>query len=552
MKFYKENNNLFLISDIASAVTEISSVVGHIQNFIISNFPKNYFKHIRVETGESFVAQNVNDLYNENLNKIRYPAVSIIPEVMMDNPIDVIRLLPRSGSNVMVYKNLRTSYPCLARDPEDRFSIYYTYSPMTINVNFKITLNSFVQVMNCGTWLRTKFQDGMFKYFNDRLINIEVPKTYIKIIAQILGKLDSNGGFVENGEEFKDIELFLSAISKSEHQIVKKKDLTTSKIGFYFAEKENLLTLFTDLDVPSQVIRDQGVESEYEINFKVQTTFNLIDSFIMSVNNEVFKPVLKNSALVNEIESGLADDGVNFLQTAINMTILADYKDTVYMPNEKGEKTNNIGQNIVHEVYTYDGTRQLSELDLTKILQPDLLRVHAFARDNGFDLHELLYIQVQFKYFDTAYEVDYDKLLVTFTEPIRSEFILNVYLNNNAYHVLLNAMKKNSFYFSQNAMSSLSAVYLDGYDDNGKEILSKHKIRIYKFANLTDQYKRDIDKSLRIMTIYGVGYIGLVPEDDIKASDVKICIGYDSFNKPIIRALELVDSRKKKARKKAT
>ena len=234
------------------------------------------------------------------------------------------------------------------------------------------------------------------------------------------------------------------------------------------------------------------------------------------------------------------------------MNILVDYKDTVYMPNEKGEKTNNIGQNIVHEVYTYDGTRQLSELDLTKILQPDLLRVHAFARDNGFDLHELLYIQVQFKYFDTAYEVDYDKLLVTFTEPIRSEFILNVYLNNNAYHVLLNAMKKNSFYFSQNAMSSLSVVYLDGYDDNGKEILSKHKIRIYKFANLTDQYKRDIDKSLRIMTIYGVGYIGLVPEDDVKASDVKICIGYDSFNKPIIRALELVDSRKKKARKKAT
>ena len=544
MKFYKENNNLFLISDIASAVTEVSSVVGHIHNMIISNFPKNYFKHIRVDTGESFIAQNQNDLYNKNLNKIRYPAITVLPEIMLDNPIDVVRLLPRSGSNVFVFKNLRTSYPCLAIDPEDRFAIYYTYSPMTVNVNFKITLNSFIQAMNCASWLKTKFNDNMFKYYHDRLINVELPKTYIKIIAEILGKLDSSGSIIENSEEMKDIELFLSAISKSDHRIIKKKDLATSKVGFYFAEKENLLTLFTDFDIPTQVIRDQGVESEYEINFKVQTTFNLIDSFIMSVNKDVFKPIMKNTALVNEIQNGVNDSGVDFLQVTLSNIVNADYKDTIYMPDENGNKTDNIGQNIVHETYTYNGVNELSSIDLTKLLQPDLLRVHAFAKDNGFNLRELLYIQVNFKYFDVQNEIDYNDLTVTFSDPIRSEFILNVYLNNNAFNVLFSAMKKNSFYFSQNAMSSLSVVYQSGIDGSGNPILSKHKIRIYKFKNLTEQYKQDINKSLRIMTIYGIGYIGLVAENDPLASNVKICLGYDQFNKPIIRALELVTTNK--------
>ena len=150
MKFYSEKDNLIMISDVASANTEISSVVGHVREFILSAFPKEYFRRIRIDTSETFLDQNRNILANKNLDKVVYPSLTISPEIMLENPFDVKRLLGRSGTNVMLYKDLKTHYPCIALDPKDRFAIYYTFDPITVNINFQIIVDKYAKAVNCA------------------------------------------------------------------------------------------------------------------------------------------------------------------------------------------------------------------------------------------------------------------------------------------------------------------------------------------------------------------------------------------------------------------
>ena len=85
-------------------------------------------------------------------------------------------------------------------------------------------------------------------------------------------------------------------------------------------------------------------------------------------------------------------------------------------------------------------------------------------------------------------------------------------------------MSKNEFFFAQNAMTTITVNYAD--DD---EIITPHKIRVYNFKNLQDQYSTDLEKSFRICTIYGIGYIGLVQENDKYASSNILNILFELF-----------------------
>jgi mRNA degradation ribonuclease J1/J2 len=63
--------------------------------------------------------------------------------------------------------------------------------------------------------------------------------------------------------------------------------------------------------------------------------------------------------------------------------------------------------------------------------------------------------------------------------------------------------------------------------------------RGFVLVNENEELSDDIDKQLRVNTIYGVGYVYLVDEDDPNASDLKICIGTDQYGNYIIKSFVL-------------
>ena len=75
-------------------------------------------------------------------------------------------------------------------------------------------------------------------------------------------------------------------------------------------------------------------------------------------------------------------------------------------------------------------------------------------------------------------------------------------------------------------------------------------VRVYGFPKISDYDKETIEingtyypTNLRINTLYGIGFIGLVPEGHKNATDYKINIGTD--NKPVIMAFEKVPKKEK-------
>ena len=222
MKFYlnDDNNSINLVQPITSASTLLSSVTAQIKEYILSRFPKGLFKDIYIDTTESVTDQKRKEQYNQNANKIPYPSMGITPEISLDDPIGGMeKSFHISSPNVYLRKDIRGTYKNLLVDPKKKMSIYYTSDYITTNFNFRITTNSFIQNADLAYFLKSKFQLGIFQFLNNRHVQTEIPKTFIKIIADVLN-LDLNNSF-----EMDQLRLYLIGTGTQDGLIQKKVNL---------------------------------------------------------------------------------------------------------------------------------------------------------------------------------------------------------------------------------------------------------------------------------------------------------------------------------------
>jgi hypothetical protein len=267
MIIYKDDNDIRLVQSVASASTLISSLTGEIREYILSKFPKNFFKSIYIDTAETIQAQNRNDKYNRGLNKLPYPTMGITPEISIDSPIEGMEKSPHlSSPNLFLRKDLKSFYKRILLDTEKKYSVYYTSDYITTNYNFRITTNKYIQNADLTYFMKSNFQQGFFQFLNDKYINTEIPKTYIKLISDIMGYN------LDDSDDMTEMELYMIATGTHEDIVRKKINLMTGKTGFFVNEKSNLLTLFTDMEAPGSIIRDGMSEGEYTINFRIQVS----------------------------------------------------------------------------------------------------------------------------------------------------------------------------------------------------------------------------------------------------------------------------------------
>jgi hypothetical protein len=267
MIIYKDDNDIRLVQSVASASTLISSLTGEIREYILSKFPKNFFKSIYIDTAETIQAQNRNDKYNKGLNKLPYPTMGITPEISIDSPIEGMEKSPHlSSPNLFLRKDMKSFYKRILLDTEKKYSVYYTSDYITTNYNFRITTNKYIQNADLTYFMKSNFQQGFFQFLNDKYINTEIPKTYIKLISDIMGYN------LDDSDDMTEMELYMISTGTHEDIVRKKINLMTGKTGFFVNEKSNLLTLFTDMEAPGSIIRDGMSEGEYTINFRVQVS----------------------------------------------------------------------------------------------------------------------------------------------------------------------------------------------------------------------------------------------------------------------------------------
>ena len=526
-KVYLQDNQIKLVQSIASASTIISTLCGEVKQFIIKKFPPNYFRHIHMDTGTASHLINVNRNYNQKLHKIPYPNLSIETSLSIDSPIngtetDVNHAVP----NMYMRRDLNSYYQKILFDPNEKFAMYYTTQFITCNFNFKINVNSFIQMTDLVYFLKEELHLGIFQYLNSRPIMTEIPKTFISIISTLLG-YDLN-----DPDHLDDLSLYLIRTSRKNDGIRRKINNATGKICFMLNDLTDLITVVDDLDAPGGISRDGQVEGEYTIGFRVQVTAPVANQFILSIDKDKFKKIADDVTLTDEIFNS-KEDNVNtqVMTTSIIEARTVVDKETIEFfdanqlsspSNERGDP--HIGVKLFKEVFSLPGNSKSFHLNLKEMLKDLLLNTHAYMIAKHLEPSSLLYFRV----FDvngerTDCSIDYNKLELDL-EGIDSDVVVIGYADRAVYEAIETARETDKEYFNDNFLWSLR---LKVPSAEGK-LVDKYAV-VKRFVDENEEYSTDVNKCLRVATPYGIGYVYLVHEDDPQASNVKICVGEDKF-----------------------
>lgn len=537
MNIYRHDNQIKLVHTIASMSTLISSLTAECKNYILKKFPKNFKKHVYVDTALVSNMVNTNKKYNQSLNKVEYPSITISPEISLDNPINGMDTNPHeSNPNIFLKKDLNNSYFKIFVDPEKKMSLYYTCDYVTVNFNVKIATKTFIQNSEVVYYLKTAFYANKYRYLNDCYMNTEIPKTFISIIAELLG-YDLN-----NPIDMDNLRLYLLSVSKREGVIHKKINTATGKPCFFMNDPSNILLYLDNIDAPVSIIRENQAEGEYIINFRLQASTYLANNFILAIDQDKFKRIYDDVQLRESLFDETIveqDDGIYSL--GIRKPFILDREEAIYFKDVNGQT--HIGQNIVHEVLTYDINKRDRTINIKPFLKNDLLKVHSYMIAKHLDVSSLLHVKCTVD--DEDYHginndskkliVDLDNLQIDL-KNIESDVGINIYVDRSTFDAIFTAKEKDLYIFDDSFLTTMNVGFID---EDGNNVYKKAVVKAFK--NEKEFASDDISKQLRVNTIYGVGYFYLVKEDDPLASDLKICLGEDKFGNKIIRAFVLIE-----------
>lgn len=520
MKVYADENNVNILQTIASASTLIGSLANVARDYIVSKFPEGYFKSIYIDTSETVVQQNRNAAHNTLANKIPYPSLSISPEISLDDPIGGMeKSMHLSSPNLYMRKDAIREYRKLVLDPDLKFSMMYTGDYITTNFHFKITTRTFIQNADVAFFLKSKFQENFFQYLNQQYLQTEIPKSFISFIAK-LQKWN-----LDDPDDMEKMRLYLIGTGRRPEMIQKRKSLSTGKECFFLNDTCNLLTLVTDIETPSSINRNSQVESEYTTTFRLQISTYLTNAFILSLNRSVLK--LLDSDTVNDLsnDSEQFEDG-QLTTISISLGEVLSRKDVTKFNDKYGEE--HIGHLVFSNSYLFSLSKNISTLYILEELPEEYRAVHSYAVNKlNLDTSALINVKLYTrngKLSPVYYNFDSENLTLDIIEGLNTDFAVSVYVNRVLYETVKKSMQTDTDFFSNGFLTNMYA------NIAGTNVL----IPVKKFPDKISLNSSSIDKSLRIKTAYGIGYVGLDEKTDIDG--YKICVGFEN-NKPIIRRL---------------
>jgi hypothetical protein len=123
----------------------------------------------------------------------------------------------------------------------------------------------------------------MYRYLGDQLLSTEIPKSFIKCIANL------KGWDLTKQDDMDRLRLYLIGVNRREDRISKKVNLATGKQCFFINEIVDFLTMFQNLEASTTIIKENHIEGEYTISFTFQISTWLPNAFIMKIDRKVFE-----------------------------------------------------------------------------------------------------------------------------------------------------------------------------------------------------------------------------------------------------------------------
>lgn len=532
MKIDLKDQFVYLQQNVSTFYTGISSILGQVKEYVLNQFPRDYFKKVTVETAAaaSLMSQNMQD----GIMKTSYPYMNIgltVPSTYENNTTRT--LLERSELNIL--PNIRQNYPRVLVDPDDNFTIGYTYEWVPTTFEFRMTTDSYMSSLNLMNWVRTKFPLELPGIIGSSPLEFELPQSIVKTIAELQGyDLNTNEGI-------RSMDRYLMTVSRMMSLIKRKTSATTGQQSYFMTINSDITVEVTGLEAPSSIIRNAHSEGEYVVSFIVNTGAYFPVTYLMKIRRDYLISRVEMTDFKNIYSTPnqpLVDGMISITMDVDMVDARTDIRNYTYLVPE----TDDFGQpllddngNIIYEEreatghlasqWTFVYGSEQREAPIVKIFDliddPEIKRVHSFAVEHNIDLQSIFYFEgykVAYSQDDINFIMDYENFEINIENAEFSEVLIRFYLNRAAFETLKTAMDKDSYFFNKNVISFLDVLLWDEVSNQNV----KRRVLVKYFKDEKEMYDENPLKAVKIYTKYGFGYLDIKPyvEDPNRTDDI--------------------------------
>lgn len=510
---------VYLNQHVATFYTGISSILGEVKEYVLDHFPQEYFKKVIVDTAmaASLTSQNSEG----GLIKMQYPSLNIGVNIPHEYDDKTTRTL-LERSELFIKPLIRQNYPRLLIDPDDNFTVGFTYEWVKSSYDFRIITNTFMNSIDVMNWIRTNFPLNFIGYINNVPLEFELPQSMVKTIAELQGyDIATNDGL-------KNLDRYLMSVGRTLSLIKRKTSATTGQQSYFMSINSDIQIFIDGLDAPTSVNRASHSEGEYPVSFTVTVGAYFPVSYIMKVRKPFLVSRVEQTEFLNIYNTPNQPLVDGLISIAVDVP-LVNKKDIVNYKTTDGKEATG---HLVSEWRFVYGSEQ-NDPPVVKIFDliddVELKRVHSFAIEHGIDLESIFHFRgykVSYSQDDINFTIDYEDFEINIENAEFSEVLIRFFVNRAAYDALVTAMEEDSYYFNKNVLTYTDIIL---WDSTLNQNVTK-RVQVNLFSSMLEMYDDNILKAVKIKTKYGYGYLNIQPyvEDPERTEDLGlVCLGYE-------------------------
>jgi hypothetical protein len=350
------------------ASSSLSSVIGNVslvvRDFIVGLFPPSFFKDVYIDTSMTSLFFEKEDIFKHDK-----PMLVIKPRVSLSDDNIFGRLPDWMSTNYFIFKELNNNYTPVFADTEKQIYVYSVPDRVKLTFEIDIVCSSKMQQINVGHFLKGSVLHKGYFYLYDSYIETEVPKYFIKTIADLLNY------DLREPQQKSDFLNYLD--SKSQSFITEKIKTSSGNPAYFYIYSTNILSQFEDYPQ-----LDDGEQKEMTMNnFRVSETFSVDFSCPSNFFLETKEVLTPEQMQAEPSLEGLED------------SILLNYTMTFIPPKEVDINGKTFGF-LRKQGYITDSSTQLDELPLDEFFSEDIKSVIQYNNKYGINNDEVFSINL--------------------------------------------------------------------------------------------------------------------------------------------------------------
>jgi len=265
------NDREMIFCQVSTALSSIlGSVTGAAKEMMLSLFPKDYFREIFITTT---LTSNQEKEHTDEVVVKRLPMLSIAPGYIPGNDDTIMGGQPLWRRGIKPFRDGEGNYAKIFNNTQDFITVWAIPYRIKFSMDYKIKVSSFFEKIDCTQYLRQKMENGTKFFYNNVLLEAQLPNVIVKAIANIKG-YDLN-----KNDDVNALYNYLKQYSSG--YITRKINRATGNQTFFFKFNVNFLVSVTNgaesdgktREKINQVDGDSIIEMGTEMELWIPTSF---------------------------------------------------------------------------------------------------------------------------------------------------------------------------------------------------------------------------------------------------------------------------------------